>query len=143
MQSPEYILENETHKLSWDFEIKNGLPKPVQMTRPYYNQQQQKQKEDLQNCGLFVEYDNRHGWVGMVIHWKMSQKLKFDYTNKWYMHNPASVLEKETHKPLCDFDIQKDPLISSRRPDLIIIDRKRELTELWTFFSRLTTEFGN
>ena len=39
--------------------------------------------------------------------------------NKWYMHNPASVLENETHKLLRDFDLQTDHLISARRPDLI------------------------
>ena len=28
----------------------------------------------------------------------MWKKFKFDHTNKWYMHNPASVLENDTHK---------------------------------------------
>ena len=36
------------------------------------------------------------------------------------MHNPAPVLENNTHKQLLDFDIHTDHLISSRRPDLII-----------------------
>ena len=42
------------------------------------------------------------------------------------MHNPESVPENETHKLLWDFDIQADHLISARRPDLIIINIKRE-----------------
>ena len=42
------------------------------------------------------------------------------------MHNPASVQENETHKLLCDFDIQTDHLISARRPDLIMIYEKKE-----------------
>ena len=46
--------------------------------------------------------------------------------NKWYMHNPESVLENETHKPLRDFDIETDNLISSRRPELIIINNKKK-----------------
>ena len=33
------------------------------------------------------------------------------------MHNPASVLENDTHKLLRDFEIQTDHLISVRRPD--------------------------
>ena len=37
------------------------------------------------------------------------------------MHNPASVLENNTHKLLWDFDIHTDHLISARRSDLIII----------------------
>ena len=52
----------------------------------------------------------------------MSKKFKFDLTNKWYMPNPASVLENDTHKLLWDFDIQTYHLISARRPDLITIN---------------------
>ena len=36
------------------------------------------------------------------------------------MHNPAPVLENDTHKQLWDFDIHTDHLISARRPDLMI-----------------------
>ena len=36
------------------------------------------------------------------------------------MHNPAPVLENNTHELLWYFDIQTDHLISARRPDLII-----------------------
>ena len=67
------------------------------------------------------EYKTRHDWVGKVIHWEMCKKFKLDYTSKWYMHNQAAVLENDTHKLLWDFDIQTDHLISTRRPDLIII----------------------
>ena len=49
----------------------------------------------------------------------MYKKFKFDHTNKWYMHNPAPVLENNSHKLLWDFDIHTDHLISARRPDLI------------------------
>ena len=40
-----------------------------------------------------IEYKTRHAWVGKVIHGEMCKKLKFNHTNKWHMHNPASVLE--------------------------------------------------
>ena len=52
----------------------------------------------------------------------MCKKLKFDHPNKCYMHNPAPVLDN-------DFDIHTDHLISARRPDLIIINKKRELAK--------------
>ena len=42
------------------------------------------------------------------------------------MHNPESVLEKETHKLLWDFERQTDHRISARRPDLIIINKKKK-----------------
>ena len=64
------------------------------------------------------EYKTRHDWVGWVINWGMCKKLKFDYTN-----NPAPVLENDTL--LWDFDIHTDYLISARRPDLIIITKKK------------------
>ena len=40
------------------------------------------------------------------------------------MHNPAPVLENDTHK-LWDFNIQTDHVIPARRPDLIIINKKK------------------
>ena len=49
------------------------------------------------------------------------------------MHNTASVLENETHKLLWDFDIQTDHLISARRPDLIIIRRRRRTYRIVDF----------
>ena len=44
------------------------------------------------------------------------------------MHNPAPVLENPTHKLLWDFDIQADHLISARRPDLLVINKKKKRT---------------
>ena len=41
------------------------------------------------------EYKARHDWVGKVIQWEMCKEFKFDHTNKWYMHNPAPVLEND------------------------------------------------
>ena len=73
------------------------------------------------------------------------------------MHNPAPVLENDTHKLQWDFNIQTDHLIPARRPDLIIInnnnskkkkkgicvkkdkylDLARELKKLWNMKVRL------
>ena len=36
----------------------------------------------------------------MVIHWEMCKNLKFNHTNKWYLHNQASVQKNDTHKLL-------------------------------------------
>ena len=67
--------------------------------------------------------------------------------NKWYMHNPDSVLENDAHIHLCDFEIKTDHLISSRRPNLIKkknLEKKkhppREPSELWTLQSQQTIE---
>ena len=42
------------------------------------------------------------------------------------MHNPAAVLENDTHKLLWDLDIQTDHPISARRPDLMVINKKKK-----------------
>ena len=74
------------------------------------------------------EYKTRHDWGG-----KMSKKFKFNHTNKWYMHNPAPVLENNTHKRLWDIDIHTDHLNSARRPDLIIINKKKRTWKIVDF----------
>ena len=84
-----------------------------------------------------TESKTRQGQVGKVIHWEFCKNLKFDHATKSYWHNPEAVLENEQQKHLWDFDIQTDPLIYARRPHLV---KKKELAELWTLLSRLTTE---
>ena len=43
-----------------------------------------------------------------MIYWELCKKLKFDHTNKWYMHNPESIPENETDRILRDFEIYID-----------------------------------
>ena len=43
------------------------------------------------------------------------------------MYNPTSVLENDMHKLQWDFDKQTDHLISARRPDQVIINKKENL----------------
>ena len=65
-----------------------------------------------------------------ILPWEMCKKFKFDHTNKWYMHNPAVVLQNDTHKLLWDFDIQTDHLILARIPDLIIINKNLRICKI-------------
>ena len=48
-------------------------------------------------CSILEQRDNkiRHDWVGKVIHWEWCKKLKLNYTTKWYMYKPESVLVNE------------------------------------------------
>ena len=46
------------------------------------------------------------------------------------MHNPAPVLENNSHKLLWDFDIHTDTQISARKPDLITINKKKKKENL-------------
>ena len=58
--------------------------------------------------------------MGKVISWELCKKLKLDLTTKWYVLKTESVLEKETHKILRDFEITKQ-LISARKAEPVII----------------------
>ena len=49
------------------------------------------------------------------------------------MHNPEPVLENDTHKLLWDFDIHTNHLISARRPDLVIINKKKRTCKIVDF----------
>ena len=56
---------------------------------------------------------------------ELYKKLKFDHTNQWYMHNPESIIENETHKLLWDFEIQTYHPISARWPDRVIVIKEK------------------
>ena len=40
------------------------------------------------------------------------------------MHNPESILQNKSHKIIWDFEIQRNPLIIDRRPDLVLNNKK-------------------
>ena len=70
------------------------------------------------------EYKTNLDWVGKMINWELCKKLKFEHTNKWYMHNSESVLENETHQVFRNFEKKTDHLNSARLPDLTIVKNK-------------------
>ena len=49
------------------------------------------------------------------------------------MHNPESPLENDTQRLLWDFEIQTDHLISARRADLAIINKKNKTSRIVEF----------
>ena len=89
------------------------------------------------------EYKITYDWLGNVILWELCKKFKFDHMNKWYMHNPVSVLKNETHKLQWDFNIQIDHLISARRPDLVIIEKKKRTWKLFTCLNEAEHYFSH
>ena len=44
------------------------------------------------------------------------------------MHKPESIIENEKQKILWAFEIQSHHLILARRPDLVLINKKKELS---------------
>ena len=89
----------------------------------------------ISECSKLAQNENkaRHDWVGKLVHWEMCRKFLFDHTNKWYMHNPAPVLENDWHKLLWDFNIQMDHLIPARTPELIIINKRKRICKIVDF----------
>ena len=70
------------------------------------------------------EYKRRHDNLVKIVHWKFASKCYFEAGDKWYEHEPESVLENEDYKILWDFSIQTDHVIEARRPDLVVVDKK-------------------
>ena len=66
----------------------------------------------LHRCISWLTTRSRVNLWHKVIHWELCKKFKFDYTNKWYMHIPESVREKEKNKILWDFETNGSPNLS-------------------------------
>ena len=78
------------------------------------------------------EYKRRHDNLAKIIHWKLARKCNFEAGDKWYEHEPESVLENEDHKILWDFSIQTDHVLEALRPDLVLVD-KEKISEIIDF----------
>ena len=52
------------------------------------------------------EYKRRHDNLGKIVHWKLARKCNFEAGDKWYEHEPESVLENEDYKILCIQNLQ-------------------------------------
>ena len=46
------------------------------------------------------EYQRRHDNLGKIVHWKIARKCNFKAGDKWYEHEPESVLANEDYKIL-------------------------------------------
>ena len=63
------------------------------------------------------ELKRRHDNLGKIVHWKLARNCNFEAGDKWYQHEPESVLENEDYKILWDFSIQTDHVIETLRPE--------------------------
>ena len=79
------------------------------------------------------EYKRRHDNLGKIVHWKVARKCNFEVRDKWYEHEPESVLENEDYKILWDFSIQTDHVIEAQKPDLVVVDKKKRTCKIIDF----------
>ena len=75
---------------------------------------------------LAQEYKRRHGNLAKIVHWKLARKCKFEAGDKWFEHEPESVLDNIYYKILWDFSIQTHHVIEARRPDCVVVDKTWE-----------------
>ena len=54
----------------------------------------------------------------------MKNSLKCN--EKWYKHEPCSVVENDDIKLLWDFNTQCDNMIEARRPDIVVLHKKKK-----------------
>ena len=142
MHSNSYYIRKIHFNDKWDPKVKNASwntirnyvfnSKFMQFTlsvAEYIDQEccdKEQQKLDRGIIIIIIIIKTRYDCVGKVIHWELCRRLQFYYTTKWYMNKPKSVLQNEMHKILWDFKIQTDHLILARRPDLVLIYKKKK-----------------
>ena len=73
------------------------------------------------------EYKRRRDNLGKIVHWKLAN---FEAGDKWYQHEPESVLENEDYKILRNFRIQTEHVTEARRPDLVVVDKSELVKSL-------------
>ena len=76
------------------------------------------------------EYKRRYDLVGKKIHWEMYRKFGMEVSNKWYQHEPETVVENEKSTILWDMNIKTGDVIDACRPDMAVI-AKDPMTAEW------------
>ena len=79
------------------------------------------------------EYKRRHDWVGRRIHWDICRANGTHLKSKWYEHQPEAVIENDSCKILWHFTVHTDHFITTRRPDMIFIDKKHHECQIIDF----------
>ena len=63
----------------------------------------------------------------------MPKKCNFEAGDKWYERELESFLENEDYKIFWDFSIHTDHIIETRRPDLVVVDKKERICKIIEF----------
>ena len=83
----------------------------------------------LSECSKLAqkEYKRQHDWFGTKIHWELCRKYGIEMKEKWYEHTREVVMENDKCKILWDFRVQTDHEMSGRRPDVIVVEKDKNL----------------
>ena len=119
-----------------------SLPTNYLKARVYHTQESSicrmcKGKDETVNhiaseCSALAQghYKKRHDSVAKALHWKLSKTHQFPCSDKWYDHVPEMVCENNEVKLLWDCDIQTDHVIQARRPDIVLVEKKKNVVSL-------------
>ena len=79
----------------------------------------------VSSCSKLAQrkYKRRHDNLGKMVHWKLDRKCNFEAGSKWY----------EDYKILWDFSINIDHVIEARRPDLVVVNKKKRICKIIDF----------
>ena len=66
-----------------------------------------------------AEYLHRHDKAATYLHWNNCKELNINIEEKWYEHDPYTVIEKQNITILWDMPIQTDHEIKANRPDIV------------------------
>ena len=76
------------------------------------------------------QYKKRHDSVAKALHWKLCKSHSLPCSDKWYEHVPEKVCENSEIKLLWDYDIQTDHAIQARRPDIVLVEKGKDVVSL-------------
>ena len=78
----------------------------------------------LSSCSVIAQtqYKSRHASVARLIHYELAKLGEFPVEDKWWLHDPPSVLENSAMKILWDSTIQTDRRLSHNRPDIVCVN---------------------
>ena len=71
------------------------------------------------------EYKRRHDNVARKVHWELCKKNVLEHKEGWHEHEPEGIVEDENVKLLWDMTVKCDDIIEARRPDSVLVDKKK------------------
>ena len=76
------------------------------------------------------EYKRRHDKVCLNLHWQLCKKNGFPVADRWYNHETEQAMENDEVNILWDFMVQCDIHIEHRKPDIIVVDKKKRVCKI-------------
>jgi len=68
-------------------------------------------------------YKECHDKIAINLHWHLCGKHNLSRSEFCWNHSPPVVIEIDDVKVLWDFNIFTDHVISTRRPDIVVVDK--------------------